>query len=399
MSLLVQKYGGSSLASPEHLQRVAKRIAKATKEYDQVIIIVSAMGETTNQLLHLAEETTSGSLDEKELDALLSTGEMQSTHLLALALNALQIPAEGIPPYLTGIEVEGAHGNARIKNICTRNIRQVLQQGKVAIIPGFQGIRDGIIYTLGRGGSDLTAIALASKLKAAKCQILTDVDGVYTVDPRLIKNAKKIKEISYDEMLELSSSGTKVMQSRAVEIAKKFGIDFEVSSSFNEEKGTLVKESANMEGVLIRGVSAEKKQARVTVSGIDDSPGSSANLLNALTQIYIDMIVVNVSGTQKRKISFTINEKDLLKVMEKMEKFHGSKNVETEKNLSKISIVGAGMLHHSGIAQQMFKALGQSGINIGLVSTSEIKISVTIQEKETENALRILHKTFSLHKV
>ena len=398
MSLIVQKYGGSSLATPQHIQRVANRIQKLQKDYSEIVIVVSAMKGITDQLINLAKKTAGNKLKASELDALLATGENQSSHLLALALHQIGSKAKALNGFQAGIQVEGNHGNAKIQAIDIKKIQKSLKKEEIIIIPGFQGINDGKIYTLGRGGSDLTAIALASALKADKCQILTDVDGVYTADPKLVDKSKKIEEISYDEMLELSSSGSKVMQSRAVEVAKKFAIDFEVSSSFNERLGTLVKKDTKMEEVIIRGVSAETEQSRITVSEINDTPGAGASLLESLKDTNIDMIVVNVSPTKKRRISFTLHEDLLTKTLQAIKEKHPDLDLETEKHLSKISIVGIGMRSHSGIAHQMFATLGKAKINIGLVSTSEIKISVTIDEKDTQKAMESLHNAFELEK-
>ena len=403
MALIVQKYGGTSVGSIDRIQNVARRLKAERDKGNRVVAVVSAMGGVTDRLLGLAAELTE-TPPERELDVLLSTGEQQSIALVAMALAELGVPAKSITGRQAGIVTSGTHTRGRIENIDPAFMQSALDEGNVVIVAGFQGLTsDGHIHTLGRGGSDLTAIAVAAALKADLCQILTDVDGVYTCDPRVVKKASKIPEISYDEMLEMASSGSKVMQSRSVEFAKKYGVVFEVRSSLNDNPGTLVlEEHQNMEQVVIRGVSIERSQARVTITGIPDQPGMSARILTVLADadINIDMIVANISNDGMSRHSFTMPSVDLGRAQAALKPvladISDNAQVETEAGIAKLSCVGIGMRSHSGVAAQMFKALGEAGINIGLISTSEIKITVTIDETQIEDAARAVHTAFGL---
>src|SRR5438132_6635375 len=393
MSIIVQKYGGSSVGNTDRIKNVAARVAKHRKEGDQVVVVVSAMSGVTDNLIKLAKDIMPLP-SEREMDMLLATGEQTTIALTAMALHAMGIDAVSLTGAQAGIVTDGVHTKAKIQNITPKQVHSLLDQGKVVIVAGFQGqTQEGQITTLGRGGSDLTAIALAAALKADLCQIYTDVDGVYTADPRLVPSARKLGEISYDEMLELSSLGAKVMQSRSVEFAKKFGVVFEVRSSLNENPGTIVKEETqSMESVVIRGVSLDKNQAKITLAAVPDLPGVAARIFKALGEaaINIDMIVQTAShgvGAPATDISFTMDKADLLKTRKLLNEIQGRigyREVIADENIGKLSIVGVGMRSHSGVAARMFEALANSSINIDMISTSEIKISVVIDMAKWE---------------
>ena len=403
MALIVQKYGGTSVANTDRIKNVAARVAKYRKEGDQVVVVVSAMSGVTDNLIKLAKEIMPLP-SEREMDMLLATGEQTTIALTAMALHSIDIDAVSLTGAQAGIVTDGVHTKAKIQNITPKQVHAMLDSGKVVIVAGFQGqTQEGHITTLGRGGSDLTAIALAAALGADLCQIYTDVDGVYTADPRIVTSARKLKEISYDEMLELASLGAKVMQSRSVEFAKKFGVVFEVRSSLNDNPGTIVKEeTASMEDVVIRGVSLDKNQAKVTIVGVPDKPGVAARVFNALADsaINVDMIVQNVSsnsGTPATDISFTVDKPDLLKasrVIEGLKGEIGYRESTADEKIGKLSIVGVGMRSHSGVAAKMFQTLAAEGVNIDMISTSEIKISVIIDIAKGEPAMRAVHKAF-----
>src|SRR5213083_286001 len=387
MALIVQKYGGTSVGNPERIKNVAARVTKYRKEGHQIVVVVSAMSGVTDNLIRLAKEIMPMP-SEREMDMLLATGEQTTIALSAIALHALGLPAVSLTGAQAGIVTDGVHTKAKIQNITPKRIHELLDAGKVVIVAGFQGQTiEGQVTTLGRGGSDLTAIALAAALKADLCQIYTDVDGVYTADPRIVPNAKKLQEISYDEMLELAGLGAKVMQSRSVEFAKKFGVVFEVRSSLNDNPGTLVKEeTAHMESVVIRGVSLDKNQAKITLAHVPDKPGVAARIFKALgdAAINIDMIVQTAShgaGAPATDISFTMDKADLLKTRKLLDQIQsriGYREVIADEKIGKLSIVGVGMRSHSGVAAGMFEALANEGVNIDMISTSEIKISVVI---------------------
>jgi aspartate kinase len=403
MALIVQKYGGTSVGNPERIKNVARRIAEYRSRGDQTVVVVSAMSGVTDNLIKLAREIMPLP-SEREMDVLLATGEQQTIALTAIALHALNIPAVSLTGAQAGITTDGVHTKAKIHNITPKKVHDLLNQGNVVIVAGFQGeTSEGQITTLGRGGSDLTAIALAAALKAELCQIYTDVDGVYTADPRIVPSARKLSEISYDEMLELASLGAKVMQSRSVEFAKKFGVVFEVRSSLNDNPGTIVKEETkSMEGVVVRGVALDKNQAKVTLVGVPDKPGVAAKIFKALgdAAVNIDMIVQNIShgtGTPQTDISFTVEKPDLLKahkVIEGLKGKVGLREVITSEKIGKLSIVGVGMKSHTGVAGKMFETLADAGVNIDMISTSEIKISVVIDLAKGETAMKAVHATF-----
>ena len=403
MALIVQKYGGTSVGSLDRMRNVAARLKRTRDEGNQVVAVVSAMSGVTDGLLKMAHELTP-TPSERELDVLVSTGEQQSIALVAIALESIGVEAASITGRQAGIFTTGSHTRGRILDIDPTLMNQLLAEDKTLVVAGFQGVTpSGMIHTLGRGGSDLTAIAIASAIKADVCQILTDVDGVYTCDPRIVPNARKLPEISYDEMLEMASSGSKVMQSRSVEFAKKYGVIFEVRSSLNNNPGTRVlEEHPAMENVVIRGISIERSQARVTVIGIPDAPGMSGRILGALAdaEINLDMIISNIASDGFARHSFTMHSNDLGKAQAALKpvlaELGSGAKVETESGIAKLSAVGIGMRSHSGVAATMFKALGDAGINIGMISTSEIKIAVTVDERHIEEAARAVHDAFKL---
>src|SRR6058998_1715859 len=403
MAVIVQKYGGTSVGNTGRIRNVAARVAKYRGKGDQIVVVVSAMSGVTDNLIKLAKEIMPLP-NEREMDVLLATGEQTTIALTAIALHALNVPAVSLTGAQAGIVTDGVHTKAKIQNITPKRIHELLDAGNVVIVAGFQGQTiEGQITTLGRGGSDLTAIALAAALKADLCQIYTDVDGVYTADPRIVPAAKKLKEISYDEMLELASLGAKVMQSRSVEFAKKFGVVFEVRSSLNDNPGTIVKEeTTSMEEIVVRGVSLDKNQAKVTLVGVPDKPGVAARIFKAIgdSSINVDMIVQNIShgrGTPSTDLSFTVDKPDLLKaqkVIESLKKEIGYKEVLANEKIGKLSIVGVGMKSHTGVAGKMFDTLAREGINIEMISTSEIKISVVIDLAKGEQAMKAVHAAF-----
>ena len=403
MSLIVQKYGGTSVGNPERIKNVAARVAKYRAQGDKVVVVVSAMSGVTDNLIKLAREIMPLP-SEREMDMLLATGEQTTIALTAMALHSLGIPAVSLTGPQAGIVTDEVHTKAKIQTIKPKQVHALLADGNVVIVAGFQGQTSaGNITTLGRGGSDLTAIALAAALKADLCQIYTDVDGVYTADPRIVSSARKLQEISYDEMLELASLGAKVMQSRSVEFAKKFGVVFEVRSSLNDNPGTIVKEETkNMEDVVIRGVSLDKNQAKVTLVGVPDKPGVASRIFKAISEaaINVDMIVQNIShgsGTPSTDLSFTVDKPDLLKarkVIDSLKAEVGYRQVLAEESIAKLSIVGVGMRSHSGVAAKMFETLANAGVNIDMISTSEIKISVVIELAKGEKAMKAVHAAF-----
>jgi aspartate kinase len=403
MALIVQKYGGTSVGDAERIKNVAQRVAESRGRGDQIVVVVSAMSGVTDGLIRLAKEITTDP-PEREMDVLLATGEQTTIALTAMALNAIGVPAISLTGAQAGIVTDGVHTKAKITNITPKETHRLLDAGNVVIVAGFQGqTAGGQITTLGRGGSDLTAIALAAALKADLCQICTDVDGVFTADPRIVPNARKLDEISYDEMLELAGSGAKVMQLRSVEIAKKFKVVFEVRSSLNTNPGTIVKEETrSMEDITVRGVALDKNQAKFTLVGVPDRPGVAGRVFSALAKaaISVDMIVQNVSHGSSRPLtdlSFTVDKPDVGKaraVIEPLKGDIGFAEFSVDENIGKLSLVGVGMRTHAGVAAKMFETLAQEQINIGMISTSEIKISVLVELAKAEQALRAVHRVF-----
>ena len=404
MSLIVQKYGGSSVATPERIQKVAERVSRYVKKGHSLVVVVSALGDTTDDLLGLAAKI-SAEPSKRELDMLMSTGEQISVSLLAMALHELKCQAISFTGAQVGIMTDSSHTKARIIDIKTQRIREQLKKKHVVIVAGFQGINKKFeITTLGRGGSDLTAVALAKALGADACEIYTDVEGIFTTDPRLVIDAKKIRTISYEEMLEMASSGAQVMQSRSIEVAGKYDIPIHVRSSFSDKEGTwIVKEDKSMEDVLIRGVSVNKDEAKLTLGGVPNYPGVAALIFRTLADagINVDMIIQNIGQTSDTDISFTVprNEADnAVRVLNKAQKKIGFKNLSQDLNMAKISVVGIGMRSHAGVAAQMFEALAKGKINIEMISTSEIKISCVVKRTDAEKAVKLLHAHFDLDK-
>jgi aspartate kinase len=405
MARIVQKYGGTSVGDIERIKRVADRIKTTRDEGNELVVVVSARSGVTNELIARAKAIHEHP-SERELDMLLATGEQETIALTAIALHAIKVDAVSYTGGQAGIFTDAAYTMAKIKTINAAPIEHDLQAGKVVIVAGFQGINDeGQITTLGRGGSDLTAIALAAAVKADKCEIFTDVDGVYTADPRVVKDARKLDEISYDEMLELASSGSKVMQSRSVEFAKKYNVVFEVRSSFNHNPGTIVKEEvAYMEQVVVRGVAVDKDQTKVIVSNIPDKPGSAGRVFRALADanIIVDMIVQNVGRNGIANLTFTVPQSDSHRARETLAPVFqdlGGGEVAIHNQIAKLSVVGVGMKTHSGVAATLFETLAAQGINIELISTSEIKISVVIGAARADEAARVAHAAFGLNKL
>ncbi|MFH1665431.1 MAG: aspartate kinase [Candidatus Omnitrophota bacterium] len=401
-NIIVQKYGGSSMANPERIMGVARKVAACKTKGNDVVVVVSALGDTTDELLELAGQI-SRNPPERELDMLLATGEQVSVALLAMALHELGYEAISFTGFQAGIRTDSSYTKAKIVNVNTGKILKHLNSGKIVIVAGFQGVNpEQEITTLGRGGSDMTAVALAKVLKAGMCEIYTDVKGVYTADPRIVPDARKLESISYEEMLEMASLGAQVMQARSMEVAGKFNVPVHVRSSFSDEKGTLViKEVEAMEDVLVRGITANKDEAKVTVCDVPDKPGEASRLFERLAKadINVDMIIQNVSRTGSTDISFTVEKKDLKKtqdVVEKVIKKIGAKGAKYDDNVAKVSVVGIGMRSHSGVAAKMFRVLALQKVNIEMISTSEIKISCVVNRKYADKAVRALHKAFEL---
>jgi aspartate kinase len=402
MGLIVQKYGGSSVADAEKIRGVARRVVETTKAGHGVVVVVSAMGKTTDGLIRLAHEVTP-TPPEREVDMLLATGEQVSIALLAMAIHALGHKARSFTGEQAGIRTDAAHTRARIVGIDGDKVRRALDDGYVAIVAGFQGVtEEDDITTLGRGGSDLTAVALAAALRADVCEIYTDVEGVYTADPNIVREARKLDRISYDEMLEMASLGAKVLQSRSVEFAKKYGVPVHVRSTFKTDPGTLVtKEDRHMEAVVVTGIAHDRGQAKVTIRGVPDRPGIAAQVFGAVSDhgIVVDMIVQNVSRDNHSDISFTVPRPDrptVVATLEDVAKKIGAESVTYDDRIAKVSIVGVGMRSHSGVAARMFRALSRENVNIHMISTSEIAVSCVIEDKYTELAVRALHDTFEL---
>ena len=396
MSLIVQKFGGSSVADKERLFNVAAIIADAYREGNMIVAVVSAQGDTTDDLLAKAAEITS-SPSLRETDMLLSTGEQISASLLALAIGTMKLPVVSLNAWQVGIHSDSNYSNAKIKKIDTERILRELDSGKIVIVTGFQGInRFDDVTTLGRGGSDTTAVALAAVLKADKCQIYTDVDGVYTADPRKVPTAKKLKEISYDEMLELASLGAQVLHNRSVEMAKKYHVELEVLSSFDRIGGTIVREDVKVEKMLVTGVAKDTRVARISVIGLEDVPGVAFKLFSLMGQknIVVDIILQSIGRNGTKDISFTVSEEQLDQAVAVLEEVYGKGKVSVEKDVAKVSVVGAGMETNAGVAAKMFEALYSVGANIHMISTSEIKISVLIDRNDADKAVAAIHEAF-----
>jgi len=402
VTLVVQKYGGTSVGDVGRIQRVAGRIVEAKRAGHDVVVVVSAMAGETDRLLQLAHEITE-SPNERELDVILATGEQVAIGLLSLAIQACGAKARSFTGTQVRILTDNVHTKARILNVDVERIRQALREGQIAIVAGFQGVSaEEEVTTLGRGGSDLTAVALAAALKADVCEIYTDVEGVYTADPGLVPAARKLPKISYEEMIEMASLGTRVLQARAVEYAKNYNVSVHVRSSFSENRGTLVvQEDPDMEKVMVSGIAYDRKEAKITITRVVDRPGIAAKLFGRVAEagIVVDMIVQNMSQDGHTDISFTVPRTDFHKAMELVKglaKEIGADQVLGDDRIAKVSTVGVGMRTHSGVAAQMFAALAAENINIMMISTSEIKVSCVIEEKYTELAVRALHGVFRL---
>ena len=404
MALIVQKYGGTSVGSAERIKNVAKRVAQTRAEGHDVVVVVSAMSGETNRLVALAHEMQEFP-DPREMDVVLATGEQVTIGLLAMALKDIGVDAKSYTGWQVAVQTDNAHTKARIDHIDGDKIHADLKAGKVVIVAGFQGITaDGDISTLGRGGSDTSAVALAAALKADECQIYTDVDGVYTTDPRVVPEARRMSTISFEEMLELASLGSKVLQIRSVEFAGKYQVRLRVLSSLQEGgEGTLItfEEDENMEKAVVKGIAFDKNQARINVRGVSDKPGIAYQILGAIADanIEVDMIIQNVGAEGTTDFSFTVPRGDYrqtLDLMNSLKESLGAAEVNGDDTVCKVSIVGVGMRSHSGVAATMFRSLAEEGINIQMISTSEIKVSVLIDEKYMELATRVLHKAFGL---
>jgi aspartate kinase len=402
--LVVQKYGGSSVANVERIQRVAKRVVSYSKKGYELVVVVSALGDTTDELIELADQINPNP-SEREMDMLLSTGEQISVALLAMAIHKLGSQAISFTGAQVGIITDSSHTRARIIKINADKIKEELKKGRIVIVAGFQGVTlNHDITTLGRGGSDLTAVALAKELQADSCEIYTDVMGIYTTDPRIEPNAKKIKEITYDEMLEMASLGAQVMQPRSIEVAKKFNVPLHVRSSFNTTSGTMIiKEVKKMEDVLVSGVTLNKNEAKITLCGVPDKPGVAVKLFKDLATagVSVDMIVQNVSHTRSTDISFTTAKADCakaVKITKAAAKKIGASEVLLDEDIARVSIVGVGMKSHHGVAAKMFGILADNKINIEMISTSDISISCIIKKKNAEIAVKKLHADFGLGK-
>ncbi|MBD3183258.1 aspartate kinase [Candidatus Poribacteria bacterium] len=400
MGLIVQKYGGTSVADVDRVKVVAQRVIKNKEAGNDMVVVVSAPAGMTDELIELAHEIT----DEppaREMDMLLATGEQHSIALLAMAICNSKHCAISLTGYQAGIRTDNVHSKARITEVQAERITKMLDEGNIVIVAGFQGSTDDdAITTLSRGGSDTSAVALASALEADVCEIYTDVDGVYTADPRIVPEAKKIDTISYEEMLEMASLGAKVLHSRAVEFAGKYNVPLHVRSSFNENQGTIVtKEGEAMEGVVVRGVTHDKNQAKMSIFGVPDRPGIAYSIFKALAsaEINVDMIVQTVSKNEKADISFTVSKSDLrdaLEIFKKVGENIGITDIAYDEDVAKVSVVGIGMKSHSGVAAEMFEVLAEEDINIQMISTSEIKISCVVKTEDTEKAVKAIHRKF-----
>ena len=401
--LVVQKYGGTSVGTLERIENVASRVAKAREEGKDLVVVVSAMSGETNKLIEYAHHFSKNP-SKREMDMLLSSGERVTAALLAIALNEMGHKTIALTGRQAGIRTDDTHTYARIESINTERLQEEIGNGNIIIVAGFQGINhNGEVTTLGRGGSDLSAVALAGALKADACEIYSDVDGIYTTDPRIEPKAKKLDYISYDEMLELSSLGAKVLQNRSVELAKKMGVKIIAKSSFSDGEGTVISDEKgdSMEEVLVSGVALDKNQARVSLRGVTDRPGIAAEIFTKLANenINVDMIIQNASENGTTNLGFTVPQSEIAQAKEAMESFdHDVDGADYDEGVAKVSIVGVGMKSHSGVAASAFTALAENGVNIEMISTSEIKVSMVIDEKFSELAVRVLHEVYGLDK-
>lgn len=397
--LIVKKFGGTSVANKERMYNVANRCIEDYKKGNDVVVVLSAMGKYTDELIDMAKDMNPNP-PKREMDMLYTIGEQMSVALMSMVMNNLGVPAISLNAFQVAMHTTSVYGNARLKRIDSERIRHELDQRKIVIVTGFQGINKFDDYTtLGRGGSDTTAVALAAALNADACEIYTDVDGVYTADPRKVPSARKLNQITYDEMLELATLGAGVLHNRSVELAKKQGVQLVVRSSLNTSEGTVVKEDKKMEKMLVSGVAADKDAARVALIGLKDEPGVAFRLFNHLARhnINVDMILQSVGRDSTKDISFTVEVDNADEAVEIIERhFHEYEKIDVEKNVVKVSIVGAGMMSNAGVAAKMFEALYDQGINIKMISTSEIRVSVLIDEKHAERAMNAIHDKFGL---
>ena len=399
--LIVKKFGGSSVANKERIFNVAKRCIEDYKKGNDIVVVLSAMGDSTDELIAMAKDINPDA-SKREMDMLLTTGEQVSVSLMAMAMDALGVPAVSLNAFQVAMHTTSAYSNARLKRIDTERINHELESRKIVIVTGFQGINKYDNYTtLGRGGSDTTAVALAAALHADACEIYTDVEGVYTADPRIVKNARKMEEITYDEMLELATLGAKVLHNRSVELAKKYGVQLVVRSSLTTAEGTTVKEDVKVEKMLVSGVAADKNTARLSLIGLKDEPGIAFKVFNLLAKknINVDIILQSVGRDGTKDISFTVPEdslKEAIAVLEEGKNHVTAQKLESEENVAKVSVVGAGMMSNAGVAAKVFEALYDAGINIKMISTSEIRVSVLIDLKYVDKAMQALHDAFSL---
>lgn len=399
--LIVKKFGGTSVADKDRIYNVAQRCIEDYREGHDVVVVLSAMGDTTDDLISLAR-SINPEPKKRELDMLMTTGEQVSVALMAMAMDAMHVPAVSLNAFQVKMNSTSRYGNARFKSIDTKRIRHELDSRKIVIVTGFQGVNKyEDITTLGRGGSDTTAVALAAVLHADKCEIYTDVDGVYTADPRVVKTARKLDAITYDEMLELATLGAKVLHNRSVEMAKKYGVELVVRSSLNRSEGTIIKEKVKMEKMLITGVAADKNTARISVIGVEDKPGIAFRIFNTLAanNINVDIILQSVGREGTKDISFTVAEDELKRALEVLEEHKEALTIQDityNTEVAKISVVGAGMMSNPGVAAKMFESLYNSRININMISTSEIRITVLIDEKDIEEAMNAVHEGFAL---
>lgn len=398
--LIVKKFGGSSVANKERIFRVAERCIEDYRAGHDIVVVLSAMGDTTDDLIAMAHSIHANP-KKRELDMLLTTGEQVSVSLMAMAMQSLDVPAVSLNAFQVQMHSTERYGNARFKRIDTDRITHELDSRKIVIVTGFQGVNKyDDLTTLGRGGSDTTAVALAAALHADRCEIFTDVDGVYTADPRIVKNAMKLDEVTYDEMLELASLGAKVLHNRSVEMAKKYGVELVVRSSLNRSEGTVIKEKVKMEKMLITGVAADTNTARISVIGVDDQPGTAFRIFNTLAKnnINVDIILQSVGRDGTKDISFTVSEDDLddaIHILEDHKEALTIKEITSNRDVAKISVVGAGMMSNPGVAAKMFETLYNARININMIATSEIRITVLVDKKDVEKALNAVHDGFA----
>ncbi|MCG2758778.1 MAG: aspartate kinase [Desulfobacteraceae bacterium] len=404
MGLIVQKYGGTSVADLDRVRYVAKRVAKTFDKGNNIVVVLSAMAGVTDGLINMASQITD-SPERRELDVLLATGEQTTAALLSITLKSMNYPAESLLGYQAEVLTDRSFGNARIIDIGASRIKELIEKNNIVVVAGFQGCDpDGNITTLGRGGSDTSAVAIATAIKADICEIYTDVDGIYTADPNICKKARKLDKISYDEMLEMSSLGAKVLQIRSVEFAKKYNVPVHVRSSFSEEEGTMVvNEDSDMEHLVVSGVTCNKNEARITLKKVPDQPGIAAKIFSPIAEagILVDMIIQNTRSGGLTDLTFTVAKTDFnraIEISKKVAEEIGAEEVLTAEHIAKISVTGVGMKSHSGVAAKMFSTLASENINIRLISTSEIRISCVIEEKYAELAVRVLHSAFGLDK-